>query len=204
MERAVLEPTRRFCARILTIGKCHFTRKAFNKLISRTRCSVDIFDLDARARLTARGMRRIQCLKLLRRERKRERDSVLFDVVHRAGFGDRNYIAAPDSPGQRHGGRRATMRSSDARKRGITQQFGAFAAERRISHDRYAMPLAPWHQVTLNTAIAEVVGDLVGCAAVAVWHTEKLFHIANPEVGHAPGAYLFLRAQVFKCGDNGG
>ena len=79
-------------------------------------------------------------------------------------------------------------------KRGITQQAGAGAAERRIGHHRHAVLLAPWQQVMLNAAVAEVVKDLIGRAAIAVWNTEEVFHVADREVGHAPGANLPRRA----------
>ena len=54
-------------------------------------------------------------------------------------------------------------------KRGITRQPGAEAAERRIGHHRHATVLAPWQQVIFNSAVAEVVKDLIGRAAIAVW-----------------------------------
>ena len=41
---------------------------------------------------------------------------------------------------------------------------------------------------------ADVVRDLIGRAAIAVWNTEEVFHVADLEVGHAPGANLPRRA----------
>ena len=43
-------------------------------------------------------------------------------------------------------------------------------AKRRIGNHRYAALLAPWQQVTLNAAAADVVQDLIGRAAMAVKH----------------------------------
>src|SRR5207247_2848294 len=37
-----------------------------------------------------------------------------------------------------------------------------------------------------------------------VWQAEQPFHVADREVGHAPGADLPLRPQAFKCRDNAG
>src|SRR5215471_4030342 len=113
---------------------------------------------------------------------------------YRAGFGDRNDIAAPNGPGQRDGGWRAPVGGPDTRERGITQQFGAFTAQGRIRHDRHPLPLAPRQQITFNAPIVEAVGDLVCRAAVAVWRTEQLVHLADREVRDAPGANLLLRA----------
>ncbi len=77
--------------------------------------------------LRARGcrVRRIQGLKLLRRQRERERDGVFLDVGDRPGFRYRHDIAPADGPGQRDRGGRATTRGGNARERGITQQCGA-------------------------------------------------------------------------------
>jgi hypothetical protein len=35
---------------------------------------------------------------------------------------------------------------------------------------------------------------LIGRAAMAVWDTEEIFHLANVEVGHAPSSDLPSRA----------
>src|SRR5262249_9075667 len=113
-------------------------------------------------------------------------------------------MAATDGPRERDRSGRATVGSANACERGITQQFGAFTSQRRIRHDRYALALAPWQHVTLDAAIAEAVGDLVGGAAVAFWYTEQLVHVADLEVGHAPRANFPLRAQAFKRGDDAG
>ena len=51
------------------------------------------------------------------------------------------------------------MRCGNTAKNGITQQAGAEAAERRIGHDRHAVPFTPWQQVVFNAAVAEVVKE---------------------------------------------
>src|SRR5215469_1317695 len=56
----------------------------------------------------------------------------------------------------------------------------------------------------LDAAIAEVIKHLIGRAAIAVWNTEKVFHVIDLEVGHAPGANLRRRAQAFERCDNAG
>jgi hypothetical protein len=66
------------------------------------------------------------------------------------------------------------------------------------------MLLAPWQQVIFNAAVADVVRDLIGRAAIAVWNMEELFHVADTEVGHAPGSNLPRRAEVFERRDNDG
>src|SRR6516162_479654 len=80
--------------------------------------------------LTGR-VRRIQCLKLLRRERQRERDGVLLYVRRGAGFRNRNDVTAADGPSQRDGCRRTTARCANLCKRRITQKTRAETAERR-------------------------------------------------------------------------
>ena len=79
-------------------------------------------------------MRRIKCLKLLRCQSQCEGDGVFLYVRRGAGFGNCNDVTAADGPGQRDGCRRATARSANLCKHGITQQPGAGAAERRIGH----------------------------------------------------------------------
>ena len=73
---------------------------------------------------------------------------------------------------------------------GITQQAGVGTAERRIGHQRHAALLAPRQQITFNAAVADIVKDLIGRAAIAMGNMEKLFHVADFEVGDAPGANL--------------
>src|SRR6516225_12017268 len=123
---------------------------------------------------------------------------------HRTRFGNCNDVTASDSPGQRNSSRRATACCANTGKRGITQQTGAGAAERRIGHHRHAMLLAPWQQVIFNAAVADVVRDLIGRAAIAVWNMEELFHVPDTEVGHAPGSNLPRRAETFERRDNDG
>ena len=83
------------------------------------------------------------------------------------------------------------MRCANPRKRRVTQQ--AFAAERGIGHHRHTTLLAPWQQIMLNGAAADVVKDLIGRAAIAVWNMEEVFHVADLEVGHTPGPNLARR-----------
>ena len=52
------------------------------------------------------------------------------------------------------------------------QQAAARAAERRIGHHKYVVLITPWQQVALQAAIGEVVRDLIGGAAVALWNAE--------------------------------
>src|SRR5665811_1588845 len=98
----------------------------------------------------------------------------------RARFGNCDNVTAADGPGQRDRGRRATVCCADTRKRGVTHQ--AVAAERSIGHHRHTALLAPWYQIILNPAGADVVKDLIGRAAVAVWNMEEVFHVADVEV----------------------
>src|SRR5262245_13148228 len=121
------------------------------------------------------------------------RDSVLLYMGHRTGLGNCKDVAATNAPSQRNGGWRTTVRFANTCNRGITQQTGTGAAQGRIGHHRHAMPLTPWQQATFNAAVAETVGDLIGRAAIALWNPEQFFHVADFEVGHAPGADLPCR-----------
>ena len=68
-------------------------------------------------------------------------------------------------------------------KNGITRQAGAEAAKRRIRHHRHAgVPFAPWQQMVFNAAVAEVVKELIGRAAIALWNMEQIFHLWDCEV----------------------
>src|SRR5258708_24374513 len=117
---------------------------------------------------------------------------------HRTGFGNCNDVTVADGPGQRNSGCRATVCCADTYKRGITQQAGTGAAERRISHHRHAVLLAPWQQLTLYAAVAQAVRELISRAAIAFLNTEQIFHVADLEIGNAPSANLRCRASVFK------
>src|SRR5882672_8891676 len=114
----------------------------------------------------------------------------------RAGFGNCDNVSAANDPGQRSRGCRAIMHSADLRQRAVSQQeVGVFeAAERRSRHHRHIVLLAPWQNVTLKVTVTETVTNLIGCASMAVWNTEQLFHLVNVEVGDAPSANLFRRA----------
>src|ERR1700726_4393493 len=113
---------------------------------------------------------------------------------HRTGFGNCNDVAVADGPGQRNSGCRATVCCADTCKRGITQQAGTGAAERRISHHRHAVLLAPWQQVMFYAPVAEAVRELSSRAAIAFWNTAHVSHVAHLEIGHAPDANLLPRA----------
>src|SRR6516162_10767187 len=56
----------------------------------------------------------------------------------------------------------------------------------------------------LDVAIAEIIKDLIGRAAIAVWNTQEVLHVADLEVGHAPGVNLPGRAQAFERPHNAG
>src|SRR5438046_10752423 len=66
------------------------------------------------------------------------------------------------------------------------------------------MLLGPRQQVTFNVAVTDVVKDLVSRTEIAVWNTEKVFHIVDLKVGHAPGANLPRRTQAFEGRHNAG
>src|SRR6266851_3505221 len=125
-------------------------------------------------------------------------------MLRRARFGNCDDITIADGPGQRDSGCRAIMCRTDTCERGIAQQASARAAERGIGHHRYAVPLAPWQQVMLDAAITEVVEDLIGRTPIAMRNTEKIFHVTELEVGHAPGADLPRRAQTLERRHNAG
>src|SRR5689334_16870434 len=103
------------------------------------------------------------------------------------GFRNCDYVTAADGPRQRNSGRRATTRLSDPCQRGVAQQV---AAERRIGHHHHAALLAPWQQVVLNPAAADIIKNLISRAAIAMRNTKEVFHIFDTEVGYAPGANL--------------
>jgi len=55
---------------------------------------------------------------------------------------------------------------------GIIQQIGTETAKRRTGHHRHAVLLAPWQEVLFDAAVGEVVKDLIGRTAIALWNTE--------------------------------
>src|SRR6516225_3940393 len=119
-------------------------------------------------------------------------------MCHRSGFRNCNDVTAADGPGQCNSGGGASMCFGNTAKNGITQQAGAEAAKRRIGHYRYAVPFAPWQQVTFNAAVAEVVKDLIGRAAIPKWNMEQILHLGDCEVGHAPGTNLVSCTETFE------
>src|SRR5213082_184937 len=82
------------------------------------------------------------------------------------------------------------MDSGDLRQRAVTYQEVIVAAERRIRHHRHIVLLAPQQNGRLNVTVVETVRDLIGCAAMAVWNTEQIFHLANVELD-TPQARIF-------------
>src|SRR6266853_2293060 len=123
-----------------------------------------------------------------------------------AGFGNCDNIPAANDKAQRNRRWRATMRSAELHQRALTQQSASVfdAAERRSRHHRHIVLSGPWQNVTLKVTDTETVTNLIGCASMAVWNTEQLFHLLNVEVGDAPSANLSRRAQLFEFGDNAG
>src|SRR5690348_7995541 len=109
---------------------------------------------------------------------------------HRPGFGNCNDITAADGPGQSYGSWRASVCCGNAPESGIAQQVGTEATKRRIRHHRHAVPLAPWQQVAFDAAATEVVIDLIGRAAIALWNAEQILHLRDCEVGHAQARIL--------------
>ena len=140
------------------------------------------------------GKRCIQSLKVSRREGYRKRHSVFLDVRWRAGFGNCDNAPAANDPGQRNRGGRAIMHGGDLHQRAVAYHEVMVAAERRVRHHRHIVLLAPRQNRRLNVTVVETVRDLIGCAAMAVWNTEQIFHLAAVEVGYTPSANLSRRA----------
>ena len=86
------------------------------------------------------------------------------------------------------------MVSANLRQRAVAYHEVMVTAERRISHDRQVVLLAPRQNIALNAAVVETVRDLISGAAMPVWNAEEIFHLANVEIGYAPGANLPGRA----------
>jgi hypothetical protein len=109
-----------------------------------------------------------------------------------AGFGNCDNVPAANDKAQRNRGWRATMHGAELHQRALTQQSaGVFdAAERRSGHHRHIVLRAPGQNVTLKVTDTETVTNLIGCASMAVWNAEQLFHLVNVEVGNAPSANL--------------
>src|SRR5262245_14129407 len=107
-------------------------------------------------------------------------------MCRRARFGNCDDVTATDNPGQRDSGCRAPVCCADMCKRGVAHTV---ASEWSIGHHRHTMPLTPRQQIMLNVPAANVVENLICRAAIAVWNTEKIFHVADFEIGYAPGPY---------------
>ena len=86
------------------------------------------------------------------------------------------------------------MAGADLRQRVITDYEVMVAAERRVRHDRQVVLFAPRQNIALNVTAVETVRDLIGGAALAVWNAEEIFHLADVEIGYAPGANFPRRA----------
>src|SRR5262249_14807853 len=110
---------------------------------SRAEAALSLEALRPFALAARRRMRSIQCLKLLRCQCYCQRDGVLLYMRDRTRFGNCNDVTAADGPGERNSGCRAVVFCANTCKRGITQQPGAGAAERRIGHHRHTVLLAP-------------------------------------------------------------
>src|ERR1700686_3047625 len=113
-----------------------------------------------------------------------------------AGFGNCYNVPAAKDKAQRNRGRRAPMHVAELHQRALPQQSaGVFdPAERRSRHPRHIVLSAPRQNVTLKVTDTETVTNLIGCASMAVWNTEQLFHLVNVEVGDPPSANLSRRA----------
>ena len=72
---------------------------------------------------------------------------------------------------------------------------GAGAAKRRIGHHQHTVTFAPWQQVAFNAAVAEVIKDLIGRAAIALWSMKQIFHSTHVLL-LAPKASLAVRADL--------
>src|SRR5215471_8194656 len=46
------------------------------------------------------------------------------------------------------------------------------------------MPFTPWQQVVFDPAVAEVVMNLIGSAAITLRNTEQSFHLGDCEIGY--------------------
>src|SRR5260221_5590373 len=96
------------------------------------------------------------------------------------------------------------MDGADLRQRAVSYYQIILAAERRVRHDGHVMLLAPRQEIALDAAVVETVCDLIGGAAMAVWNAKEILHLANAEIGYAPGTNLPCRAQLFKCRHHSG
>ena len=76
-------------------------------------------------------------------------------------------------------------------ERGITQQRAARSAKRGVGHYWHCVLRTPGQQVMFNGAVTKTVGNLICCAAIAMPDIEKPVHVADVEIGDAPGGESF-------------
>ena len=86
------------------------------------------------------------------------------------------------------------MGCADLLQRAIFHDQVVIAAQWGICHYRHIVLCAPGQEVTLDAAVVETVGDLIGCAVVAVRNAEQIFHLPGFEVGYTPSVNLSRRA----------
>ena len=96
------------------------------------------------------------------------------------------------------------MCGADLRQHAVAYHEAIVATEWRVRHHRHVVLLAPWQKVMLNASVVETVRDLIGRAAITVWDTEEIFHLASVEVGYAPSSDFPCRAQLFESCDDVG
>ena len=90
------------------------------------------------------------------------------------------------------------MCCTNTREHGVMQQRAVRSPEWGVGHYWYCVLLAPWQQIMFNGAVSETVRNLISCATIAMRNAYKPLHVADIEIGDAPGAYLALRTQILK------
>jgi hypothetical protein len=104
-----------------------------------------------------------------------------------ACFGDRDEVGLAQDPGERDLGRSGFVALRDFFERGAIEQIPA-TANRRVAHDRDPVLLAPWKEIELDPALAEVIENLVRRATCAGRQCAQLLHIGEVEIRNAPVA----------------
>ncbi len=74
-------------------------------------------------------------------------------------------------------------------------------AQRRVSHDRNLMLLAPRDKVIFDASVFQVVEHLIGGTVLAVWQSNDVFHIIHVQIAHSPRAYLTFLLQFHQSTD---